>query len=117
LRGSLSQIDYFKLVSKKDMSSIFEAQKFSRSTVCDSTSCLIEMGKVLSVEKMIGGNIGKVGSRFSVSLRMVDVQTGTIDFQMDEGGELRVEELLDLIPIMGENLALKYGKSQKKTIQ
>ncbi len=117
LRGNLAQTEYFKLVSKNDMSSIFEAQKFSRSTACGETSCLSEMGKILAVEKMIGGNIGKVGNRFSVSLRMVDVQTGTIDYQIDKGGEFRVEDLLDLIPIMGENLALKYGKSQKKEIQ
>jgi hypothetical protein len=114
LRGSLIQTGYFKIVSKNDMNLILEAQKFSRSSFCDEKSCLIEMGKILAVEKMIGGNVGKVGNRFSVSLRMVDVQTGTIDNQMDEGGEFRVEDLLDLIPSMGENLALKYGHSLKR---
>ncbi|MDQ7797776.1 MAG: LamG domain-containing protein [Candidatus Edwardsbacteria bacterium] len=73
LRNSYDVVD----IEKRD--EILKEQGFQQSGACDATSCLVEAGKLLGVEKIIGGSIGKIGSVYSVELQMVDVLSGKVE--------------------------------------
>lgn len=59
-------------VAKRDR--ILEEIKFSLSD-CADESCQIEIGKILSAEFLVVGSVGKVGSKYILSLRSIDVST------------------------------------------
>jgi hypothetical protein len=76
--NSLAETRYFALMARSDTAAILKEQKFQRNDNCDDTGCLVEIGKILSVRRMIGGSIGEVGEKAVFTARMVDVETGEI---------------------------------------
>ena len=60
------------------MEQIIKEQGFQQSG-CSTDECMIEVGKLIGVEKIIGGSISQVGNVFSVSARIVNVETGEIE--------------------------------------
>lgn len=69
----------YKVIERSKRDEILKEQGFQQSGACDATSCLVEAGQYLGVQKMFGGTIGKFGAVFAVELRMIDVKTGEID--------------------------------------
>lgn len=111
LRNVLFETGYFTVISRGDMDSVLKEQNFQRSSACDDTGCLVEMGKLLAAQKMVGGMIGKVGETYSVTLRLVDVQTGRIEAVSTINLKSSPDELLDIIRNAGRALALKYHQT------
>ena len=56
------------------MKDLLEEQRF-QITGCVEQACAVEIGRLLGARKMVIGSVGKVGDTFTVSLRMVDVET------------------------------------------
>ena len=50
-----------------------------QQTGCTTNECIVEVGKLIGVEKIIGGSISQVGNIFSISSRIVNVETGEIE--------------------------------------
>ena len=69
---------YFKVIEREMMEQIIEEQGFQQSG-CTTNECIVEVGKLIGVEKIIGGSISQVGNVFSVSARIVNVETGEIE--------------------------------------
>lgn len=113
LHSALVDTKYFRVLSRSDMKDVLEAQKFSRSDYCDDTQCLVEMGKLLPVTKIVGGSVGKVGTTFSLSLRLVNVNTGETEAAATRQLKEEPDQLLQLVEDAGRELALKYGETKK----
>lgn len=77
LRSELFDTDTFRVVEREMMQEIFREQNFQMSG-CVSTECIVEAGKIMGVEQIIGGSVSKFGSILTVSVRIVDVETGEI---------------------------------------
>ena len=60
------------------MDEIIKEQGFQQSG-CTTNECMVTVGKLIGVEKIIGGSISQVGNVFSVSARIVNVETGEIE--------------------------------------
>jgi hypothetical protein len=60
------------------MDVILKEQGFQQSGACTNEACAVEMGQLLGVDAMIIGSVGKVGQTYSVTVRMLDLQTGKI---------------------------------------
>ena len=60
-------------VSQRD--TILKEMEFSLSGCTDET-CLLEVGKMLSAEIIVTGSIGKVGSRYLFSAKLLETETG-----------------------------------------
>lgn len=67
----------FQVMERGLMEEILTEQGFQQ-TGCTSDECVVEVGKIVGVSQMVGGSISKVGNIFSVSARIVDVETGKI---------------------------------------
>jgi len=93
LRNELFRLGAFEVVERGMMEAILTEQDF-QLTGCTSNECLVEVGQLLGARQVVGGRISRVGAMFTVSARVVDVQTGKLlgvsDF--DLRGEL--EEML-----------------------
>ncbi len=84
LRSELHNTGVFKVMERNDMSSILKEQGFQRTGACDEASCLVEVGQLLGVDRMVAGSIGKISSMHTISLRMINVTTGEIMFTVNE---------------------------------
>ena len=66
---------------------------------------MVEAGKILKVEKMFAGSIGKVGKIFNVNVQLIDVQTSQILQTMSKQHSDDIEELVsDIVPTMADDL-------------
>jgi len=94
LRSELYELNVFPVIERGLMEEILNEQGFQQSG-CTSDECVVEVGKIIGVKQMIGGSISKIGNIFSVSARIVDVETGeiikivTYDYEGKIGGLLR----------------------------
>ena len=78
LRTELFNTKYFKVIEREMMEQILVEQGFQQSG-CTTNECMVEVGKLIGVEKIIGGSISQVGNIFSISSRIVNVETGEIE--------------------------------------
>jgi len=115
LRSVLVNARYFRVQSRNEMMAVLEAQKFQRSGACDESQCLGEMGKVLAVQKVVGGSIGKIGGTFSLTVRMVDVGTGEILHSAERQFKGEPDQLLMLIQTVAEDLCRDYAAYRKES--
>ena len=69
----------FEVTERAQRDEVLKEQAFQQTGVCDEASCLAKVGKLLGVQKMVGGSVGRLGKNYSVILRMVDVETGRIE--------------------------------------
>ena len=92
-RVELANTDSFKLVERPAMEEILNEQGFQQSG-CTSNECAVEVGKLLGVERMIAGTVGKIGELFTITARVVNVQTGEIINQHSIDCRCSIETLL-----------------------
>jgi len=95
LRIELFNTKYFKVIEREMMEEILTEQGFQQ-TGCATDECMVRVGKLIGVEQIVGGSISKVGRTYSVSSRIVSVETGKIlkGTTYDYKGE--IDELLTI---------------------
>lgn len=67
-----------RVMERAQMQNILREQGFQQSGACDGSECAVEVGKLLSIDRMVVGSFGKLGGSYTLSLRLVDVQTGEV---------------------------------------
>jgi len=104
LRSELVTVGSFQVVERGQMEMLLQEQGFQQ-TGCTSAECAVEVGKLLGVEKMISGSIGKIGALYTVDVRMFDVTTGGIERVSKREHRGDVEGLIDLLVVVSQDLA------------
>jgi curli biogenesis system outer membrane secretion channel CsgG len=89
LRTALVRTTKATVVERSQMQQVLAEQDF-QMTGCTSDECAIEIGQLLGVTRMVAGSIGKVGSTFSIDVRIIDIQTSRIleSYARDYRGEI-----------------------------
>lgn len=77
LRSYLVQIGLFRMIERGQMEQILKEQDF-QDTGCTSDECAVEVGRLLGVELMLAGSVGKIGPIYSLDMRIINVETGGI---------------------------------------
>ena len=67
----------FKVLERENIEKILNEQYFQMSG-CTTSDCAVKAGKLLNVQKMIIGTFSRIGDKFYISARMVNVSDGTI---------------------------------------
>jgi TolB-like protein len=75
--SELFNLGVFSLIERSQMNDILEEQGFQQ-TGCVSAECAVEVGKMVGAEQIITGSISHIGNVFSVSSKIVDVESGRI---------------------------------------
>ena len=127
-RDELVKLGSGTVVERGKMEEVLKEQAFQQ-TGCTSSECAVEVGKLLSVQKIIVGSISKVGNVFSVSCRLVSVETGEIlkvtnfDYDGEIGDLLKfgmkesVYQLFDIILPEGEKRITTRTPDNRATSQ
>lgn len=128
LRDELFKTGKFQVMERGMMDQILEEQEIQLSG-CTSNECLVEIGQLINVQQIVGGSIGIVGNIFSISARVISVETGeiitvsTYDYNGDIGGlltqgmrnvaiQLASEKTLGSLPIISSGQGSIYISSE-----
>ncbi|MFC1545644.1 WG repeat-containing protein [Gemmatimonadota bacterium] len=79
LRFSLTQAGVFHVLERAQMTEIMNEQNFQISGACDTDECVVQVGMIIGAKKIVAGSISKVGTVYSINVRIVDIQTSTVD--------------------------------------
>jgi TolB-like protein len=97
--------DEFIVVDRSRIKTLMQELGFQQSGVCSDVECVVEAGKILKVEKMFAGTIGRVGKIYSVNIQMIDVATARIEINKSRQHDGTVEGIAEMIiPEMVEEI-------------
>ena len=104
LRSVLVRTNAFTVIDRGLMEDILSEQGFQMSG-CTSTDCAVEAGKILGVEQMLSGTLGKLGRLYTIDIILLDVATSQIikSLTRDYSGE--IEGLIGQIKSIADELA------------
>jgi hypothetical protein len=79
LRTEVFQINYFRIVERGMIQQILQEQQISMSGLTDDSQ-LLEIGKLISVEKLLVLKIDEFADTLVMNIRVIDVNTSLLDF-------------------------------------
>ncbi len=89
LRIWLGRTQTFQVIERNQMESIMEEMGFQFSGACDTDECVVQVGRVLGASKMVAGSVSRVGTLYSLQIRIIDITTSRIEhtaFKDEPGG-------------------------------
>lgn len=104
LRSMLVRTNTFTVVDRGLMEDVLSEQGFQMSG-CTSTDCAVEAGKILGVEQMLSGTIGRLGKLYTIDIVLIDVSTSQIIKSLTRDYRGEVEGLIALMKSLADELA------------
>jgi TolB-like protein len=105
LNSELIKSDEFTIVDRSRIKAILTEQGFQQSEACSQVECVVEAGKILKVEKMFVGVVGKIGKIYNINIQLIDIATARIERNISRQHSGEIEELAtDVIPDMAAQM-------------
>jgi TolB-like protein len=105
-QGQIIETNEFIVVDRNRIKAILQEQGFQQSEACSEVECMVDVGRILKVEKMFSGTIGKVGKIYTVNIQLIDISTAQIVQNKSRRHDGAIEELLtDVIPELAAEMA------------
>jgi len=76
LETEFQKTQAFQVLERRNMDVILREQGFQQSGACNTADCQVQVGQILGVERIVVGEVGKVGRILTFNLKMVDVGSG-----------------------------------------
>jgi TolB-like protein len=92
LRAILARQPGVVVIDRAQIEAILEEQHLSASGLCDDKECQVAIGKIISANKMIRGNIVVEEGEFTIQAQIIDVATS----QMGNSGRETVKQTFTL---------------------
>ncbi len=93
VRTELVQTNRFTVVEREKMKEILDEQGLQLSG-CTNDECVVQAGRLLGVKQMVAGEVGKIGQMYTLTLRLIDVESGKITKTASEDCTCAVEDVL-----------------------
>lgn len=108
LRSYLVHTGEFIVVERGKMANILQEQGFQQ-TGCTSNACAVEVGRILNVQEMVAGAVGKIGARYTLDVRLINVETAQILSTVTKEYSGPAEGLIELVELTARQLAGNVG--------
>jgi len=93
LRVELVKTQAFNLVERQKMNDLLKEQGLQISGIVSDEN-IVKAGKLLGVQQMAAGSVGKIGSLYTINIRLIDVQSGKILKSASADNSKGIEALL-----------------------
>jgi TolB-like protein len=104
--AQLVETGEFTVVDRNRIKAVLQEQGFQQTEACSQVECVVEAGRILNVQRMFAGSIGKIGRTFNVTVQIIDVTTAQIAMSKSRQHSGAVEELLsEVIPSIASEMA------------
>jgi TolB-like protein len=92
LQSEFVKLGDYTVVERKKIDKVFEEQKFQMSGCVEE--CIIEIGNVLGAGEIVIGSVGRFGSTFTISARLVNATSGEMIRSSDFDTDGNISDLL-----------------------
>ena len=114
IRTELHNTGLFKIIERAQMEEILKEQAFQESG-CTETECAVEIGRLLSANKILVGTVNKLGTAFIINARIVDVENGVMEFA--DKAKVESESSLDeACSVFARKIANRIKSESTKTV-
>jgi tetratricopeptide (TPR) repeat protein len=97
VRYEFSREESLDLVARDKMAEIAR-EKAIQLSGCTDVSCAVQIGKALNVQKMVTGSVVLLGDRYSLFVRLVDVEKEKVDCSERLDAGTRIDSLDRCVP-------------------
>ncbi len=109
LRTELFKTGTINIMERDQMQSILKEQGFQQSGACTDQACMVEMGQLLGVQRLVSGSIGRLGSLYMINIRAVDVSTGRIEKIVSADVKGQIEDVVNHLWGLAVQLTMENG--------
>lgn len=92
----LVKLKIYTVIDRANRDKILAEQGFQQSG-CASDACVVEMGQLLGVGKIVVGTLDLIGQTYIVNLQIVNVQTGAVEAAASERCKCDLDGLIDTV--------------------
>ena len=104
LRGHLVNLNAFIVLDRGTMEEILQEQGLQQSG-CTITECAVRVGRVLNVQKIVAGSIGKIGKTYAINISMIDVESSRIERSFNRNAQGEIDGLLEILKDIAQEIA------------
>ena len=97
VRFEFAKQESIDLVAREKMRELAKEKAF-QLTGCTDVACAVQIGKALNVQKMVMGSVTKLGKRYTLILRMVDVEKENVECSDKKEAGGQVDSLDSYVP-------------------
>lgn len=105
----------FTVIERNAITEILKEQGFQQ-TGCTSSECAIEVGQLLAANYAITGSINKISNKYLIVIRLINIESGSIDKIFDGYSDNIPALLSKTIPSMIKELSITAHEEIKKGI-
>ncbi len=105
MRAEIVDTGRFIVVERSQMDVILKEQGFQQ-TGCTDSSCAVEIGKLLSANKVLLGEVNQIESSTIITVRIVDVEKGVAEFSSSEKLET-INSIDKTVKVLAKKLTLR----------
>ena len=110
LSTQLTPSPKLRVIEEAMLKTVMERQGLNASDACDDTTCQVQIGKLIQAQKIITGDIAKLGSKYVLSLKLIDIQTGALEFTTQDKCACPEDELDALVAVAGAKVRNHFGE-------
>ncbi len=77
LGTQMVQLGTYHVIERGQMEQILQEQDF-QLTGCTTNECAVEIGQLIGAQQMLAGSFGKLGTVYTIDMKIIDVETGRI---------------------------------------
>jgi hypothetical protein len=90
-----------EVITQREIASILSLEKQKAMLGCETDACMAELGGALGADRLVAGDMAKLGESFLLHVRVVEVKKVRVSAQSDRrlrGGT--IDDVLDVLPAM-----------------
>ena len=114
LVSDLGQSPRLKVVEEEMIGEVLKKLNYANSDFCDNTQCQLSVGKLTPAQKILITNLSKLGEKFVINGRVVDIEKGTVDFPFKEERVCKEEDLDKLVELAAWDIREKFGEKVER---
>ena len=99
--GEVRRQSHAEVITQREIASILSLENQKAMLGCQTDACMAELGGALGADRLVAGDLARLGESFLLHLRVVDVKKVRVAAQADRrlrGGT--IDDVLDVLPAM-----------------
>ena len=110
LLNDLGQSKTVSIIAQDTSMEVEKMLAYANSDKCDMFQSKVEIGKAVPANKILVGEIGKLGSKYIISGRVSDIQKNVVEFSFTQEKVCSEEDLDQLISQAALEIRSKFGE-------
>ena len=105
----LGQSSQLIVLDESMLKAVMERQAMNISDLCDDTVCQVEIGKLVKAQKMAVGELSKLGERYILTVKLIDIQSGAMETTTKDECYCSEGQLDKLVAVAGAKIRNHLG--------